>query len=415
MVISAMALLIDRTALVKYPKFRWIFAGQFLSRFGSMMTYVAVPFEIYQMSKSTFVTGMVGIVMLIPSVVGGLFGGSIADAYDRKKLIISFELAMAVTLGALALTSYLSMHSVGVTLVMAFVLSVFNGFHRPALEALTPRLVQREDMNSLAALNSLKSNVAMIGGPACAGILLSSYSVGFVYTLDALSFLFSIFCVLRAGELPRTDSRSKFSFASIKEGLSYARSRQELIGTYAIDILAMAFSMPHLLFPAVAENFGHKEGVGWLHSSLSVGALVGTLMSGWTKNRVRHGVLITLAAGAWSLSMIAFGFSSSIWWAMLFIFLAGYFDMISVIFRFRIWSETIPDSIRGRMAGLEMISYMSGPLIGNAQLGLMAENFGILPAISISSTIGLFSIFVMARLLPLFWTYDSSKFSTEHR
>lgn len=375
-----------------------------------MMTNVAIPFEVYDLTKSTFLTGIVGVVMLIPNVAGGLFGGGLADSFDRRKLILLFESAMAALLILMAGLSYYGLHSAWLVIAFSFFLSCFGGFHRPALEALTPRLVGREDMNSLATLNSFKGTVAMIAGPAVAGILIAKYSVTLVYFLDGLTFLISILFLLKAGTLPKLESPSKFSLLSIVDGLKYARSRQELAGTYLVDIAAMAFSMPHLLFPAVAEQFGHKEGLGWLHSSLAIGAFLATIFSGWTQKRVRHGVIITMAAGAWCISMIGFGYSSNIWWALGFIFIAGYFDMISAVFRMRMWNETIPDNIRGRMAGIEMISYMSGPLIGNAQLGFMAEKLGIMQAISLSSGVGLICVAMTAALLPKFWLYNSEKF-----
>lgn len=405
-----MSFFLDTTALKKYPKFRWIYFGQFASRFGSMMTNVAIPYQVYQLTKSTFLTGLVGVVMLIPNVAGGLFGGSIADSYDRRKLILLFEGCMTFVMLVMAALAYFRFESAGAILLFSFVLSLFGGFHRPALEALTPRLVAREDLHSLATLNSLKGNVAMIAGPATAGILLTQFNVASVYVIDGFTFLISIFCVLKAGALPTLESPTKFSWQSIQEGLLYAKSRQELAGTYIIDIIAMAFSMPHLLFPAVAEHFGHKEGLGWLHSSLAIGAFIATIFSGWTKHRVRHGLIITLAAASWCVAMICFGFSPNMWWALTFILIAGYCDMISAIFRTRVWNETIPDNIRGRMAGLEMISYMSGPLIGNAQLGFMAQKLGIMPAISMSSFVGLVGIAVAILFLPKLWLYNSTKF-----
>lgn len=375
-----------------------------------MMTNVAIPFEVYDLTKSTFLTGIVGVVMLIPNVAGGLFGGGLADSFDRRNLILLFESAMAALLLLMAALSYFDLHPAWLVIAFSFFLSCFNGFHRPALEALTPRLVAREDLDALANLNSFKGTVAMIAGPAVAGILIAQHGVTVVYLLDGLSFLISIGFLLMAGALPKLETPSQFSFLSIMEGLRYAKSRPELAGTYLVDIAAMAFSMPHLLFPAVALQFGHKEGLGWLHSSLAIGAFLATIFSGWTKKRVRHGVIITLAASAWCISMIGFGWSPTIWWALGFIFIAGYFDMISAVFRMRVWNETIPDNIRGRMAGIEMISYMSGPLIGNAQLGFMAEKLGIMPAISLSSSVGLICVSITAALLPKFWFYNSAKF-----
>ena len=174
-------------------------------------------------------------------------------------------------------------------------------------------------------------------------------------------------------------------------------SRQELVGTYVVDIVAMTFSMPNLLFPAVAEAFSQTPGngatyLGWLHSGIAIGALIASLTSGWTRNIRRHGVMVLWAAGSWSAMMIGFGAAKSFPLAMGFLILAGYADMVSGVFRSTIWNQTVPTELRGRLAGIEMISYLSGPMLGNTQPGFLAGHLGVRRAITLSSLIGLCAV-----------------------
>jgi MFS family permease len=172
-----------------------------------------------------------------------------------------------------------------------------------------------------------------------------------------------------------------------------------------VDVIAMTFSMPNLLFPAVAEALGSSAYLGWLHSGISIGALCATLGSRFLLKTRRHGAMILLAAGAWSVCMVGFGMATSFPVAMAFLVLAGYADMVSAVFRQTIWNQTIPDSLRGRLAGIEMISYLSGPMLGNTQLGVLANALGIQRAITVSSLLGVAGVAACARALPGFRNY----------
>jgi MFS family permease len=388
--------------------FRLLYLGQFVSFFGSMMSYVALPYVLYQATKSTILIGLLGVVQLVPSVVGGLFGGALADAVDRRKLIVVCELSMAAI--ALALGLYLSQRALtdaqpGWLLAAAASMAVLNGFHRPALQALMPRLLEKHQMPALGVLSSLRNNVGMIGGPALAGLLISAGGAALTFYIDVATFVICTACVLAIENVPRVERASQFSAAAIAEGFRYALGRQELIGTYLVDIVAMTFSMPNLLFPAVAEAFGGAVYLGWLHAGISLGALLATLTSRWLLGTRRHGAMILAAAGAWSLFMVGFGLCRSFVPAMLCLVLAGYADMVSAVFRQTIWNQTIPDELRGRLAGIEMISYLSGPMLGNTQLGLLSAALGISRAITLSSLVGLAGVLSCARLLPGFRNY----------
>jgi len=398
---------VDLTPL-RRRDFRLLYLGQFVSSFGSMMSHVALPYVLYQSTKSTILTGLLGVIQLVPTVFGGLFGGALADAVDRRKLIVCAELGMATIVLALGVSvSLLKPGFPGAPwlLAAAFVLAMLNAFHRPALEALTPRLVEKELIPSVAVLSSLRGNVAMIGGPAVAGVLISAGGADYAFYLDFVTFAVCTVAVLLISHVPRLESPPAFALSSVVEGFRYAIGRQDLIGTYVVDIIAMTFSMPNLLFPAVADSFGGSQYLGWLHSGISIGALFATLSSRWLLRTRHHGRMILWAAAAWSVCMVAFGMARSFPLAFTFLLLAGFADMVSAVFRQTIWNQTIPDELRGRLAGIEMISYLTGPLLGNTQLGFLASMIGIHRAISLSSLIGLGGAAVCAWSLPRFRRY----------
>lgn len=373
-----------------------------------MMSHVALPFVLYQATRSTIWTGALGVIQLVPSVVGALFGGALADAIDRRRLIITCELGMAAVVLAvgLALTVLKPLYPHPLWILAASAaLAILNGMHRPALEALSPRLVDASELPAVGVLNSLRGNIAMIGGPAVAGVLIGAGWADYAFYLDFATFALCIAAVTAMRNVPAVAHAARFSMMAVHEGFRYAMSRPDLVGTYLVDIVAMTFSMPNLLFPAVAEAFGSAMYLGWLHSGISIGALLATLSSRWFLRTPRHGAMILLAAGAWSLAMIGFGLSNRFPMAMAFLLIAGYADMVSAVFRQTIWNQTIPDELRGRLAGIEMISYLSGPMLGNTQLGFLSSALGIQRAITVSSCVGLAGVLACARALPGFRRY----------
>jgi MFS family permease len=199
------------------------------------------------------------------------------------------------------------------------------------------------------------------------------------------------------------------SLKSVLEGLRYARSRPELLGTYLIDIVAMVFGMPLALFPALAEPLGGPAVLGLLYAATPVGALIASSTSGWTGRVHRHGAAILVAAGVWGLAIAAFGFATSLPVALACLALAGAADMVSGLFRMAIWNQTIPDKLRGRLAGIEMVSYSSGPLLGHVEAGAVAAAFGARASVISGGALCVVGVALCALLLPGFLRYDDRR------
>jgi MFS family permease len=289
--------------------------------------------------------------------------------------------------------------------VVAALFAALNGIHRPALEALTPRLVDSEHLPAISALSTLRFSFNFIVGPAIAGIIAASLGAATAFSIDAATFIVSIITLLMIRSIPVPVDADRASLRSVVEGLKYARSRQELLGTYLIDINAMFFGMPMALFPALAESFGGAS-VGLFYAMPAVGTMVVTLTSGWTKHVQRHGLAVTVAAAVWGAAIIGFGLANDLWLALLFLALAGAGDTVSGLFRMTIWNQTIPDHLRGRLASIEMISYTTGPYLGNAEAGLVASLFGLRASVVSGGALCVLGSGLLALLLPKFIRYD---------
>jgi MFS family permease len=398
-------MLISVTPLRRYRDYRFLYFGQMISLFGSMMTYVAVPYQVYQLSHSSFLVGALGCVQLVPLVVFGLWGGAYADALDRRRLLIGSELFLSLGSLALVVNAFSFHPSLTLIFVVSGWMSAANGFHRPSLDGMTPQLVPRHDLAKISALDSLRSGLATVAGPALAGIAIAQLGLPATYAMDVVSFMASLFCLSLMRSPPVHPSAPKPGIEAIKEGIRYARSKPELMGTYIVDIIAMTFAMPMALFPAMADVWGGARAAGWLYSSMSIGGLIATLTSGWCLKVHRHGAAVILAATGWGFAIFILGFLPTLPLAVGALILAGGADMMSAIFRSTIWNETIPTSFRGRLAGLEMISYMTGPLVGNMRAGYMAAAIGLKASISVGGFLCVAGVLACIPFLPAFWKY----------
>ena len=405
-------MLLDVGPLRHNPAFRRLFASQFISGLGTMVSYVAVPWQLYQLTHSNAQVGLLGLVQLVPVVVCGLLGGAVADRVDRKRLLIGSEAVMALCLLGLLANALSAIPSVLAIYALVAVLQGASGFHRPALEALTQKLARPEEFAAVAALSSVRGTVGMVAGPALAGLLLARWGAVGAYLFDFATFIAAMFFLVR---IPRAriapadvPSERPHLLADLAEGLRFAWARPALMGTYIVDIVAMAFAFPIALFPAMAAADGRTASLGWLLSAMSVGALVIGLFSGWTSRVTRHGRAVVLAAAVWALGIVLLGFAPSLMFALLCLAVAGAADMVSGVFRGTIWNQTIPNTLRGRLAGIEMISYLTGPLIGNARAGFMADAWGVSASIWVGGLVCLAGVIATGFVLPSFWGYRGS-------
>jgi MFS family permease len=401
-------LLLDITPL-RGREFRLLFLGQLVSFFGSMITFVALPFQMYELTGSTFAVGALGACEFVPIVTVALVSGALADAFDRKLLVLLSELGSAAVMAALLANSLLDHPHVWVLFVCATVLAGFYALLRPPLDALVPRVVPREQLKAAMALEWVRGNVGMIAGPALGGVLIAAFGVTLTYGIDLTTFLISLGFLSAMRASPPAPDADPPSLRSIAEGLRYARSRPELMGTYLVDINAMFFGMPQALFPALAAGYGGAEVLGFLLAAPAVGSILVALFSGWTRHVHRHGRAVALAASGWGVAIVGFGFADALWLALLCLAVAGGMDAISGLFRNVIWNETIPDRLRGRLAGVEMISYTSGPTLGNFEAGALASLAGVRTSIVSGGVMCVVGTGVVLALIPSFWRYDARR------
>jgi MFS family permease len=396
---------IDPGVLRRSRDFRLLFAGQAVSFTGSMITYVAIPFQVYALTKSSWLVGLLGVTEIVPLIVTGLLGGVIADAFDRRRTVLLTEMSLVVLTALLVLNSVRTQPAVWPLFAVSAAFAAVDGVQRPSLEALLPRVVERDDLPAAIALASLRMNVGLVAGPPLAGVVIASFGTTAAYVVDAATFAASLTALTLMRATPPAPDAPPVNLRSVADGWRYARSRPELLGTYLVDINAMLFGMPNALFPAIASHIGGASALGVLYAAPSVGSLLVTVTSGWTAGVRRHGLAILLAATAWGLAIIGFGAAGSIWIAVPMLVLAGGADMVSGLFRMRMWNETIPDHLRGRLAGIELLSYSSGPLLGNAEAGGVAAATSVRFSVMSGGILCVVGCLVCALTLPKFVSY----------
>jgi MFS family permease len=403
----------DLRPLRRHRDFRSLFAAQFVSFLGTMVTYVALPWQMFHLTGSSLQVGMIGLVELLPLLVTAFVGGALGDHMDRRRMILMTEVGLGLGSGALALAALSGHPPVWMLYAVAAWMSALNGLQRPSLEALSPRLVDHDEQPAIASLAVFRGSVGMIAGPALGGALIASSGLTSAYLFDVLTYVFSFFAIrgIRAA-LPAKTEEGGPSLRGVLDGFRYARGRQELIGTYVIDFVAMVFGMPLALFPAISQAWGGPKALGFLTAAPACGALAASLTSRWTARVHRHGLAVMLAATVWGLAIVAFGFAGGLVPAVLCLAVAGGADCVSGLFRMTLWNQTIPDSFRGRLAGIEMVSYMSGPLLGNFEAGMIAAAFNVKVSVISGGALCVVGVLACALLLPRFVAYDARAWKT---
>ena len=397
----------DLSPLRRSPEFRRLYAGQAASFAGSMITYVALPYQAYQLTRSSLVVGLLSVAELVPLVIAALVGGALADAADRRRLILGAEVASLAVAAALALNAA-AWHQVGLLFVLAVIGAFAAGMQRPSLDALVPLLVAREDLTAAASLSGLLGNGAQVLGPLLGGTLIAAAGLPAAYLADAASCLAGLVMFARLRSFPPAPEADRPSLRGVAEGLRYVRGRPEILGTYLIDIAAMFFGAPYALFPAVAARFGGAFALGFLYAAPGAGALLVSATGGWAGHVHRHGRAIALAVAGWGLAIAAFGLAPGLWWAVAALAAAGAADMVSGIFRMTMWNQTIPARLRGRVAGLEMISYTTGEPAGGLESGLVASLTGSVRIAVVSGGLACLAVAAAVTLaLPALWRYDA--------
>ncbi|MBC7797717.1 MAG: MFS transporter [Pyrinomonadaceae bacterium] len=397
---------LDLTPLRVSRDYRLLFFGSLISYSGSMMSLVALNVQMYALTNSSLMVGLLGVAEFVPIFVLAFVGGALADSVDRRLMLRVAEVGQTFATVILLANALMPQPQIWVLFLCASLNAGFAALKRPSYEALMAKIVPPDLMTSVAALNSLRFNLSAIVAPAIGGIVIATFGAQVNYTIDLITFGASLAAVWFIKAVPAAPDAESISFRSIGEGIKYAFSRQELLGTYLIDINAMFFGMPTALFPAIAANLNAESSVGLFYAAVPAGALIVSLTSGWTRKINRHGLAVATAAGLWGVAIIGFGATDNLWLALMFLMFAGGFDMISGIFRMTMWNQTIPDRLRGRLAGIEMISYLTGPHLGNFEAGIVASVFSLRTSVLSGGVFCVLGTVALCALLPKFVRYD---------
>ena len=396
----------DLSPLRASSQYRKLFFGGAISFLGSMVTYVAIPFQVKELTDSFTAVGLVGLLQLVPLILAGLWGGAIADAMDKRKVVLICEALSLLFSLVLVANSLLPDPQLWVVYLMAMMFATADALQRPSAEAITPLVLEHDQLPAGAALNMSRMTAGAIIGPAIGGTILATWGTSWAYGLDAATYVISLGFYLALRHIPKAPDSARASVKRIGQGLAYAWSRKDLLGTYLIDFAAMTLAFPYALFPFVAEELDAEWALGWLYAAGAVGGLIAATTSGWVHRVHRHGRGLVIAAVCWGIAIGFFGLTSNIWWALGLLAIAGGADMISGIFRMSMWNQTVPDELRGRMAGLELLSFTTGPQLGQIRSGLMAQAVSLRFSIASGGFLAAGAAALIAAFLPTMWRYD---------
>ncbi|MBB5121969.1 MFS family permease [Streptomyces eurocidicus] len=400
------ALLPDLTPWRTSRDFRLLWLAGLVTVFGSFLTFVAVPLQLKELTGSALAVGAVGAAELAPLIVCGLYGGALADALDRRRLILWTEAGLGVLTCVLFLNTLLPHPLVWPLYAVAALVSALTGLQRPALQAMVPRIVPHEQLPAATTLNHMRWQVGAIAGPSLAGVIITLAGVRPAYVLDTATYVLSAALTLGLAPSPAAPGAERPSLRGVLEGARYAWSRKELLGTYAVDLAAMFFAYPTAVFPFLADDLGAPWALGPMYAAGAVGSLVVSLTGGWASRVHRHGRMVVGSALGWGLAMALAGWVHDVRLVLLFLAAAGGCDMVSGLFRSTMWDQSIPDGLRGRLAGIELLSYSVGPQLGQVRVGATAALTTARTSVWAGGLACLASVGLLAVALPKLLSYD---------
>jgi MFS family permease len=401
-------LAVDVSPLRDSKPFRRLWIGQAVSHAGNAITMVAIPFQVYELTHSTLLVGLLAIAALVPLLVVPLIGGAIADALDRRRVMLVSELALAAVAGLLLVNALLPHPMLWALFVLEAVGTAAWSFARPAMSAVTPRLVRDDQLSAAIALQSIYGNFALVAGPALAGVLIAVIGLPGAYAIDFATYGASLWAAWLLPRVAPEGDVERASLGSILDGLRFVRTQPAILGTFLIDTNAMIFGMPSALFPAFGDHFGGgARTVGYLYAAPYVGALVASVLSGWVNHVRRMGLGVCVAAGLWGVSIVLFGLSANLWVGLVFLAFAGGADFVSAVLRSTILMRATPDAMRGRLSGIELTQVASAPSLGNLEAGVLASLTSLRFSVVSGGVACVAGTLLLAAALPGFRRYDA--------
>ncbi len=365
----------DLTPLRTSPDYRRLWCGNTVSWMGQQMTALAVSLQVYALTRSTFAVGLVGLCSLVPLIVFGLYGGAVADTVDRRKLGLASAAGATVLSVALAAAALAGYHHVWLLYSVVALQAVCFAMNSPARSSMIPRLLPTEQLPAANALQSLTTNLGLMGGPMLGGVIVGMWGYQAAYLIDVVAFTASLYAMWRLPAMRPDQGAGPARRASVLDGLRFLATRPNLRMTFFSDLAAMVLAQPRALFPAIAALWfgGDARTVGLLVAAPAVGAVLGGLFSGWLGGIRRHGLAILLSVASWGAAVAAFGLSRHLWLGLFFLAAAGCADTVSMVFRSTMLQAATPDEMRGRLQGVFIVVVAGGPRLGDFLAGSAAD------------------------------------------
>ena len=365
---------------LRHTDFRRLWLGNSLGFVGFQLTAVAVPVQVYELTGSSFWVGMLGLVGLVPLVLFGLWGGAVADAVDRRLLLLGSSLLLWACTGGLLAAALGGVASLPLLLGLVAVQAAGFAVASSTRGAIVPRVLPLPLVPAANTLSFTASNVGMVLGPLLAGLILVRWSFAAAYAVDLAVFTLALYAAVRLPPLPPTGPTTAPGLRSVVDGLAFIVTRPVLLLSFAVDIVAMVLAMPRALFPETAAAYGGPGAAGWLYAAIAIGAVVAGLSSGWIGRVGRQGVALVVAVMAWGLAVAAAGLVPALWLTVVLLAVAGAADLVSAVYRQSILQTYAPDEMRGRMQGVFIVVVAGGPRLGDLRAGAAAAAFGVTAA-----------------------------------
>ncbi|MDX6721663.1 MAG: hypothetical protein QOD73_67 [Solirubrobacteraceae bacterium] len=409
----------DITPLRVSRDYRLLIAGVMATGLGTQAALVALPYQLYLETRSAFLTGLLGAVEVGPLIAMALFGGALADRHDRRRLLLGVQAGLVAAAALLALVTFLGSPPIAILYVLGGLTAGFGAIQNVVQASIVPNVVPPDLVKSALALDFGLYQVTFVAGPALGGLLIGTLGVGAAYTADALSCLAMVAAAAAiAPQPPRgvTTDEPQAVLHSIAEGLRFVRRNNALLGSFAIDLLAMTFGMPRALFAVLAVSVygAGAEGTGLLYTAVAAGALVAALTTGWLANARRLGLITIWAVVAWGAAIAAAGLAGSLWVAAVLFALAGAADSVSAVCRTAINQSVTPDHLRGRMSSVFSLVVTSGPRLGDVESGSVAALAGVRFSVVSGGLATIAGAGLVVLAFPALLRYDARRHLPDH-
>jgi MFS family permease len=408
MVPVANRIFIDLGPLRESRGFRLLFAGQFVEVFGSQLAAVAIPFQVYDLTRSSLQVGLVSLAQLLPLIAGALIGGSLGDALDRRLIIAAASVLLALTTGGLAVNAVAAHPSLAAVYLVSAAAAGLAGVASTASNAAVPALVAPRHLVAAYAATQVVDQVGLVVGPALAGLLIDAVQLPWVYAATAVIYLLTALAAARMPAIPPVPEAGRPGLGAIVAGLRYLRGRQAMQGAYLIDVNAMVFGMPRALFPALAVSVFHggARTLGYLYAAPAAGALIGALTTGWLARVHRQAWAVIVAVAVWGAAIVAFGLVHVLWAALALLAVAGWADVISAVLRSTILQTSTSEEYRSRVSAVQIAVVTGGQRLGDLEAGAVATLVSTEFSIVSGGLACIAGAAALAGLLPGFRRYD---------